>query len=307
MQSKLDIAQHATSPRDVRVHARVLACAMVRSTLSVLVGLFTVVWSSVVCAAVGHLKVLTYNVAGLPDGFMTAHPSANMPQIGRLLAHYDLALVQEDFAFGASLRQSVSLPFQSPAFVRGGRLHFGDGLSQFAVQPFSALQREPWRECYGVLDSYFDCLTPKGFTSTRQRLAEGVEIDVYNVHLDAGSSHSDQRAREAQVAQLVEAIAQRSPGRPLVLAGDTNIRSQHDLLTKFERDTGLVDACEALHCPDPRRIDRVFFRSSSTLTISARKWSIDRRFVDAKGQPLSDHLAVAVELDWSNREPSARE
>jgi endonuclease/exonuclease/phosphatase family metal-dependent hydrolase len=278
---------------------------MMRSTWAVLVGLFTAVWPWAAAAAVGHLKVLTYNIAGLPDGFMTPHPSANMPRIGSLLRHYDLVLIQEDFTYGAELRSSVSLPFQSPAFVRAGRFHFGDGLSQFATREFSALQREPWRACHGIVDSYFDCLTPKGFISTRQRLAEGVELDVYNVHLDAGSSSADQRAREAQVEQLVEAIVHRSAGRPILLAGDTNLRAPRDLLKRLEHATGLLDVCEALHCPDAQRIDRVFYRSSPALTISPRKWRIDRRFTDAKGQPLSDHLAVAVELDWKSHEPSS--
>jgi hypothetical protein len=42
------------------------------------------------------------------------------------------------------------------------------------------------------------------------------------------------------------------------------------------------------------------------LSFTPRKWSIDRRFVDAKGQPLSDHLAVAVELDWKITESNTR-
>ena len=289
----------------VRPKSRVLSCDMFRGTLTVLTGLFTVAWSCVAGAAAGHLKVLTYNIAGLPDGFMTAHPSANMPRIGRLLARYDLALIQEDFAFGSLLRQSVSLPFQSPPFVREGRLHFGDGLSVFAAQPFTAVQREGWRACHGVVDSYFDCLTPKGFISTRQRLADGTEIDVYDVHLDAGSSEADRRAREAQIDQLVEAIQQRSTGRAVLLAGDTNIRRSGDVLARFERSTGLEEVCSAVHCSDPRRIDRVFYRSSPALTFIPRKWSIDHRFVDAKGQPLSDHLAVAVEFDWKSNESSA--
>jgi hypothetical protein len=278
---------------------------MMRSRLSLLVALLTVAWPWAAGAAVGQLKVLTYNIAGLPDGFMTPHPSANMPRIGSLLGHYDLVLLQEDFAYGTELRRSVTLPFQSPAFVRGGRFDFGDGLSQFAAHEFTALQREPWRACHGVVDSYYDCLTPKGFSSTRQRLAEGVELDVYNVHLDAGSSSADQRAREAQVDQLLEAIAHRSAGRPILLAGDTNLGSERVLLTRFTQASGLSDVCSALHCPDARRIDRVFYRSSPALTLRPRKWRIDRRFVDAKGQPLSDHLAVAVELDWKSGEPSA--
>ena len=222
-----------------------------------------------------------------------------MPLIAPLLGKYDLALIQEDFAFGALLRRGVTLPFQSPPFLRGGQWNFGDGLSQFSDLSFSALQREPWRACHGVLDSYFDCLTPKGFTSARQTLAEGVEIDVYNVHLDAGSGSADEQARVAQIDQLLAAIAQRSSGRPILVAGDTNIRGrQRALLSKLEHDAGLTDACDALSCPESKRIDRVFYRGSASFTWTPRKWSIDRRFVDAKGQPLSDHLAVAVELDW---------
>lgn len=276
-----------------------------RSTLSVLAALLTFAWSLLAAAAAGHLKVLTYNIAGLPDGFMTAHPSANMPQIGPLLARYDLALIQEDFVYGELLRRRVTLPFQSPAFVRTGHYHFGDGLSQFAKGAFSALQREPWRTCHGIFDSYYDCLTPKGFTSTRQRLADGIEMDVYNVHLDAGPSDADQCAREAQLEQLAEAIAYRSLGRAVLLAGDTNLRAAPDSLSRFERATGLVEVCETLRCPEPRRIDRVFYRNSPALTFRPRKWNIDRRFVDAKGKPLSDHLPVAVEFDWKSAEPNS--
>ncbi|HET7538872.1 MAG TPA: endonuclease/exonuclease/phosphatase family protein [Polyangiaceae bacterium] len=278
---------------------------MMRSTLALLAASLISASSGLAAAASGHLKVLTYNIAGLPDGFMTPHPSANMPQIGARLARYDLALIQEDFVYGALLRQSVTLPFQTPAFERAGRFHFGDGLSQFANRAFTGLQREPWRACHGLVDSYYDCLTPKGFASTRQRLAEGVEIDVYNVHLDAGPSGEDQRAREAQLDQLAEAIAHRSQGRPVLLAGDTNLRSAGDSLARFEESTGLVNVCERLHCPEPRRIDRVFYRNSPTLTFSPRKWTIDRRFVDHQGKPLSDHLAVAVELAWKSAEPSS--
>src|SRR5438876_568747 len=156
-------------------------------------------------AAAGRLKVLTYNIAGLPDGFSTEHPSLNMAAIGKRLAGYDLVLLQEDFVYGAALRETVTLQFQSPAFARGNRWHFGDGLSQFSALPFAPLTREPWRACHGLIDSYNDCLTPKGFSYTRQALASGVEIDVYDVHLDAGGSEGDRVAREAQISQLIAA------------------------------------------------------------------------------------------------------
>jgi Endonuclease/Exonuclease/phosphatase family len=252
-------------------------------------------------AALGHLKVVTYNIAGLPDGFSTAHPSANMAAVGERLASYDLALLQEDFAYGALLRETVALQYQSPPFVRGERWNFGDGLSQFSMLPFAPLTREPWRACHGIVDSYMDCLTPKGFTFTRQTLAMGVVVDVYNVHLDAGGGPGDRAAREAQIEQLITAIERHSKGKALLVAGDTNIRGrQSELLARLERETGLSDVCSAAHCPDPQRIDRIFVRSSPQLTWQPRSWSIDKRFVDDQGAPLSDHLAVSAELDWSS-------
>jgi hypothetical protein len=255
----------------------------------------------------GRLRVVTYNVAGLPDGFMTPHPSSNMPLIGRLLGTYDLALVQEDFMYPDALRKNLHLAYQSAPFVRGQNPHLGDGLSQFSCFPFSPLQREPWRTCHGVLDSYFDCLTPKGFSWTRQTLTAGVELDVYNVHLDAGWGQADFAAREAQVEQLIAAIAKRSAGRAVLLAGDTNIpRHQRSLLERLERSAGLVDVCGALRCSEPNRIDRVLYRSSSALRLAPKRWRVDRRFVDAKQRPLSDHLAVAVEFDWDASAPQNR-
>lgn len=277
-----------------------LNSAVLGKSLLALVATFSLMGAVKSAPTSGRLKVVTYNVAGLPDGFMTPHPSANMPLIGRLLGTYDLALVQEDFAYPDALRRDLALAFQSAPFVRGERPHFGDGLSQFSRFPFAPLEREAWRACHGLLDSYFDCLTPKGFSWSRQALAEGVELDVYNVHLDAGWGKADAAARTAQVEQLVAAIEKRSPQRAVLLAGDTNIPShQRSLLQRLQRATGLLDACDTLHCGDSGRIDRVLYRSSSALRLSPKRWRIDRRFVDANQRPLSDHLAVAVEFDWS--------
>jgi Endonuclease/Exonuclease/phosphatase family len=272
---------------------------MRRLRLAALMGLASLAWIAPASARTGHLRVLTYNVARLPDGFSTPHPSRNMGRIGQLLAGSDLVLLQEDFAYGAPLREGVTLPFQSAPFAQTGRLDYGDGLSQFAILPFTPLERETWRACNGIVSAYLDCLTPKGFTFTHQTLAPGVSVDVYNLHLDAGGSAGDAHAREAQIEQLIAAINRHSAGSALLVAGDTNIRGhQRGLLQHFEQQTGLVDVCAALNCEQPQRIDRLFFRGSSALRWLPRTWRLDSRFVDAEGQPLSDHLAVTAELDW---------
>src|SRR5450432_1935977 len=153
--------------------------------------------------------------------------------------------------------------------------------------------------CNGYFDAYFDCLTPKGFTFARHELSPGVFVDVYNVHLDAGNAGGDVRARDAQLLQLSQAIVRRSGSEAVIVAGDTNIHSgRRELLRAFEQRNGLSDACETLHCAEPRRVDRVFFRSSATLTLNPTSWKTDARFVDAQGNALSDHLAVAVQFAW---------
>lgn len=251
----------------------------------------------------GRFELVTYNVAGLPEGISRSHPLANLPKIGELLNGFDIALVQEDFAYPLELRRRVQHPHASEAFVRARRMDFGDGLSQFSRLPFSDLQRVPWSSCHGLVDSFFDCLTPKGFSMSRQALAPGVFVHVYNLHMDAGWSADDRAARAGQVEQLLAALRGKSAGQAVIVAGDTNIPGRdRALLERFRVEAGLADACGETRCPQPWRIDRVLYRGSSELRLTPRRWRIASEFVDDARQPLSDHLAVAVQFDWQ-RDP----
>jgi hypothetical protein len=242
-------------------------------------------------------------VAGLPEGLSQSHPSVNLPVISKLINRYDIVLVQEDFSYPALLRRSVTHAFVSTASSQPG---LGDGLTEFSRIRFADYTRETWATCHGFFDSYNDCLAPKGFSYARHELAPGVLVDIYDVHLDAGGAPGDRAAREQQIAQLTGAIAEHSRGFSVIVGGDTNIRrGQADLLQRFEADTGLIDACQAVHCAEPHRIDRFFFRSSQTVTLTPKALVIDAKFVDAHGQPLSDHFAVAAEFDWQRATPTA--
>lgn len=253
----------------------------------------------------GRFEVLTYNVAGLPEGLSNVHPIANLPLIGARLNQFDLVFVQEDFAYPELLRQRLLLPYRSAAFVRGDVLHFGDGLSLFSRLPLAEVERGPWSACHGVVDSYFDCLTPKGYAFSRVELSPGVSVDAYDVHLDAGASEGDVTARRAQLEQLVEAMRRISADRPLILAGDFNLTQREQ--PEFRRllgSLGVVDACEALRCAQRSRLDRVLFRSSERLRLMPRGWRLAPGFRDAQGRPLSDHEPVAVVFRWQLPIPS---
>lgn len=246
----------------------------------------------------GSFELVTINVAGLPEGISRSRPLANLPLIGERLNRYDIALVQEDFAYPLVLRRGVRLPHSTPPFVRSA-LDFGDGLSQFSRLPFSEFRREAWQSCHGVVDSFFDCLTPKGFSRSRQSLGPDTFVHVYNLHMDAGWSAEDREARARQLAQLGEAIRRDSAGQALIVGGDTNLLGRdRALLERLMAEAGLEDACAETRCPEPWRIDRVLYRSSDHLRLRPRRWRIASEFVDAARRPLSDHLAVAVRFEW---------
>jgi endonuclease/exonuclease/phosphatase family metal-dependent hydrolase len=281
--------------------------AVCRAIVTFALGLVLVAFSGMrsYANASGLLRVVTYNVAGLPEGISRSSPVANLPLIGEGLNRYDLALIQEDFAYPPLLRQRLHVEHQSKPFVRGELHHFGDGLSTFSKHSFAEPARTAWTRCHGIVDSFFDCLTPKGFTTTTFELEQGVFLDVYNLHMDAGRSLEDRAARRAQLEQLARAVAFKSEGRALLVGGDFNLsRDELASLEGFEQATGARDACRALRCPEPNRIDRVLYRASSKLSLAPTAWRIDHRFLDEHGRPLSDHAAVAVTFRWAMRSSS---
>jgi len=250
---------------------------------------------------------VTYNVAGLPEGVSNAHPVASLPLIGALLSKFDVALVQEDFAYPELLRQRLTLPYQSPGFVRGDALHFGDGLSSFSRLKMTEIGRVRWQACHGVVDSYFDCLTPKGFASWQLELSPGLSIDVYDVHLDAGASRGDIEARRGQLGQLVEAIKKASAERGVVLGGDFNLtRGELEAFRELMTSIGLADVCDELRCAQPGRLDRVLIRSSQRLRLFARAWRLGTGFRDSKCRALSDHEPVVASLGWQTMADGAK-
>lgn len=253
----------------------------------------------------GVLGVLTYNVAGLPQGLSGSNPLSNMPQISPLLNDYDLVLVQEDFAYHPELVADLSHPHLSIFWPGDGSTPVGDGLSRFSRSPFASHQRTAWPGCNGVLDCASDCLATKGFSFARHMIAPGVEIDVYNLHMEAGGCPADEAIRGQSVTQLLDALHTRSVGRAVIMAGDFNLHEQDPVdfaqLTELVGKGGFVDACWFTDCGDGR-IDRVLVRSSETLWLTPISWDVPQQFVDTDGVDLSDHKPVAVRIRWQRAE-----
>jgi len=253
----------------------------------------------------GAFSVLTYNVAGLPQGISQSNPIANLQLISPLLNRYDVAVVQENFTFEdypQRLRSGSNHPYISTQKPAAGGTDMGDGLNDFSRLCFQHqdLVREAWQQCFGVFTNASDCLTSKGFSVIEIHLARGVVVELYDLHMDAGGAPEDIAARASQAVQLVAKIAARSAGKALIVAGDTNMRASEPALDTLLRDAGLTDSCRELMCAD-ERIDRVMYRSSAELTLTPSNWRIATEFVDGSNLALSDHLAVAVDFAWRTR------
>ncbi|MEU5668190.1 jacalin-like lectin [Streptomyces longwoodensis] len=277
----------------------------------------------------GIFSVLTYNVAGLPEGLSSA-PTPRGPSttaIGQRIAPYDVVHVQEDFNYHAALYAAdTAHPYRTPT---SGGAGIGSGLNTLARIPYDqdAFERVRWDSCQ--LDSG-DCLTPKGFTFARHRLAEGVYVDFYDVHTNAGTSTGDLASRADNLRQLTGFIAARSAGNAVVVMGDTNTRYTRtgDTIAEFAAANGLTDAwvrlvrggtppakgSDALVCdqsgptvPDTCEVvDKVLYRGSRLVSLTATSYRNEHAgFLTGDGLMLSDHDPVAVGFTWS-RDPAYR-
>lgn len=247
----------------------------------------------------GSFQAVTYNIAGLPEVISRSSPSRNTQIIGRLLNSYDLVLVQEDFFYHGELLSASRHPFHSKPY--DGKSIIGDGLNQLSVFPFSLVQREAWTDCHGYVSASMDCWASKGFTFSRLSVAPGIEIDVYNLHFDAGGSMKDDAVRRSNIKQLLRSVEAASEGRPVIIGGDTNLdsgeASDEILLESFRRRGGFRIACREANCRHESK-DRFLFRSGDNVRLDVLGWSVPAAFVDDNGYALSDHAPVAATYRW---------
>ena len=255
----------------------------------------------------GALRALTYNVHGLPPELTGDDTAGRMAQIAPLLDGFDVVGLQEDFddanhdTLAAGSHHATQVRFAEALEDR----FYGPGLAVFADFAELDHRHEHYDACYGTIDGAGDCLASKGFQVVRLRLGGGLELDVYNTHLEAGGGGEDDAARAVHVDQLLAALSGWSDGRAVLFLGDTNLHEDDPddapLLERLLADGGLTDSCEAVGCDDPGRIDRLLFRSSDELSISATAWAVEPAFVDEAGVDLSDHEALSADFTWAAR------
>jgi endonuclease/exonuclease/phosphatase family metal-dependent hydrolase len=248
----------------------------------------------------GTFNFLTYNVAGLPKAISSRHPEVDVKKMSAKLNAYDIVAVQEDFAYHDDLIAQLTLPNRTKPKGSGSIIDMGDGLNAFSKFALTGADRDKWKDCNGLLSEKSDCFAPKGLLKFTIELAPGVEVDVYNIHTDAGRTAKDAEARDNQVAQLNAKIEATSKGKAILVVGDTNMnQSDEATLQALLVGAKLTDACRKLSCPEPARYDRVMYRDGAMLKFTLKDWHIETTFRDSAGNELSDHEPVKVVFDWT--------
>ncbi|MET7884019.1 jacalin-like lectin [Streptomyces avermitilis] len=298
---------------------RLLACL---ATAAVAVGGLTVSASPAAAADSGTFSVLTYNVAGLPESLSSATTprDTSTTEIGRRIAPYDIVNVQEDFNYHAYLYSTDTHPYRT---ATSGGAGIGSGLNTVSAHAWGGddFERARWNSCQ--IDSG-DCLTPKGFTFMRERLADGVYIDFYNLHTNAGTNDGDEASRADNLNQLTSFISTHSNGNAVVVMGDTNTRYTRsaDTIAEVAAANGLTDAwvklirggtapakgSDALVCDQSGAtvpntcevVDKILYRGSKLVTLDATSYDNEHAaFLNSDGVMLSDHDPVTARFSWS--------
>ncbi|KAH8885613.1 endonuclease/Exonuclease/phosphatase [Thozetella sp. PMI_491] len=277
------------------------------------------VWGSALAEG-GDFNVLTMNVAGLPailnSNEVPGDKATNAGTIGTLFAKYgyDVINVQEDFAYHAYIYATDNHAYRT---ATSGTVVVGDGMNTLANFDWINFTRNRWNKCSNA--SGADCLTPKGFTFMRVKVADGVFVDFYNLHTDAGTETDDETARTSNVQQVADYIDTWSVGNAVVVMGDTNSRYTRtaDNINLFNTQNGLTDAWVQLErngviptvetlCDNPsttnycETVDKVFYRSSKIATLDATYFNYESsKFLQSDGSILSDHNPITVNFTYT--------
>lgn len=265
--------------------------------------------------------------------------------IGQKLVNmgYDFIGVSEDFNYNSEIMAQIGDVY-SQGTHRGGisvtastyskflsqtTLFNTDGLNFFWNRGKTTATNEAWtawNEHYGYTSDGADGLINKGYRYYTVTLADGVELDVYILHMDAETSSGDIAAREAQLTQLANVILASNNGRPIIVMGDTNCRYTRDRVKTLlidavnadERFTmkdawveharnGIYPSCGSNTIGASEEgyrkgevVDKIFYinNSESCIRIKAESYLQDLSFVNDGGEPLADHWPCVVEFSY---------
>lgn len=241
-----------------------------------------------------EIKIITYNVAGLPD-FITydrgmAPTKERFSYIGDTLKKYDIIAIQEAFI---PEREIIEKKLRAYYVVHGADVGMvklmGSGVYTYSKWPVTQSHYEKWEHLTGA-----DALSLKGFVAATVNVSPGFSIDVYNVHGQTGRSSDKVEMKLKNFARMSQYMEYQSgaSGRPVLLIGDFNIR-EGDAVWQ-----SIVDGMGVTMIPDPAadRPDHLFYKENGSgwrISVVDSGTDFTEPFKDDRP---SDHIAFRATL-----------
>ena len=273
----------------------------------------------------GRFRMLNYNIAGLPSLNPSSGKTDLQRRLGQTLAadDFDLIAVQEDFSYDRAFSSSLGMPYRT---YGSQSVVTGDGLNLFSKTPIYNVAREGWEMKGGMLWEG-DIVSQKGFLYAAVEIADGVFIDVYDLHADAFGGAESAAARASNFRQVQRFIESNSKNRAVIITGDFN-SSFHffggegeDLYDIFIQQLGMKDAWNEVvnhgsyteydgysgdYWANWDSVEHILFRSGDTVELTALSHAY-LNYSDVDGAAFSDHAAAMAEFAYTVTGASAPE
>ena len=265
----------------------------------------------------GTFTFANYNVAGLPSLNPSSGKAAKQKQLGAQVKadNYGIIAVQEDFGYDSDFYSGLGSEYRT---YGSQNVVTSDGLNVFSAFPIYNVAREGWKDKGGMIWEG-DIVSQKGFMYCVVEIAQGVYVDVYNLHVDAFGGEESIEARRSNFAQVREFIEKTSADRAVIVTGDFN-SSFHfgngegtDLYDAFIEKLGLSDAWTEVinggsftdysaysgsYWGSWDSVEHVLYRSSGSLSLTALSHEY-KYYTDDAGVSFSDHAAAVVQFGYT--------
>lgn len=276
------------------------------------------------------LRVLSYNVKGLPD-VITKMDSDRYRDIGRVLAERrkngtapDIVLIQEAFVSKTQeLLKEAGYPYTAKGPNSSDKTEWGlpqktaYGSGLFVLSEFPIVETK--KVAYDLrFCAVADCGANKGAMMVSIALP-GLPrpLKVFNTHAQAERQYDGKRSKQFEIFSRF--IEKYHGDDPVLIGGDFNSRPKDrsfEHWTKLTRTIAVGGFClanSALCRVDPETevskayedsVDHIFFSPATSLSgVATRPLTMMRNFDDpVGGRVLSDHLGYEAEFEvtWSD-------
>ncbi len=264
------------------------------------------------------LRVLTYNIKGLPPLIAPGWGNARLEVIAQKLAERlsknngpDIVVLQEVFTDAAkAVVPQSSYPFSAEGPTRNGTDNSGDfqkffGAGLFILSRYQVLEAGQINYLKGVCATW-DCQANKGIQYIKI-LIPGIKdkVTIFNTHMQSGQSHDQVRIDQMDtMAKYV--LANHKEDELMIFAGDFNTSPERpsfsvlkDILkmsTAGEFCVANSSSCRLLNDSSTddvygKAIDHIFFKGTENYSIVPL--TTERNFKEVfDDKTLSDHLGA---------------